>query len=372
MSKINLPILKKRKVEMTKKELYTIFKFILIWQGQRISFLILFITSLVKVRTLNLSQIAEGFETKADINSNYRRIQRFLKDFKLEYKKIAVLISKFLPEDKWVLCMDRTDWKFGSTPINLLFLSVACKGLAIPIFVTVLTKKGNSNFDERKDIMLKFIDLFGLEKIEFLACDREFIGEKWFKWLIDIDITFHIRIRENFLIPNTKGKLKHVKDFFRIIEFTRVMTKTFCNVKLKLIGKRLIDGEYLIIATNSHNPTLNEYRKRWKIELMFSAFKTRGFNFEDTKITEPDKLEKLIALLSIAFCWCYAVGEVRNESEPIKFREDLKTLSKSIFHYGLEFTRNAFLNPIHKSESIKFIFNVLSSYLLGSRSFVVE
>ena len=66
---------------MTQKELYTVFQSILQWHGQRISFLILFITSLVKVRTLNLSQVAEGFETKADIYSNYRRIQRFLKDF---------------------------------------------------------------------------------------------------------------------------------------------------------------------------------------------------------------------------------------------------------------------------------------------------
>ena len=357
---------------MNQRELYIILKDILNWHGQRVIFLMLFMTSLIKVKTLNLAQVAQGFETNAEIISNYRRIQRFLKDFKLDNKTVAILISRFLPDEKWVLCMDRTDWKFGCVPINLLFLSVACKGLAIPVFVTVLTKKGNSNTEERKELMLKFIQVFGLKRIDFLACDREFIGHDWFKWLIKRNIIFNIRIKENFLVPNSKGQFKNVKDFFREVESIRVMTKPLFGLKLRLIGQRLTDGEYLIIATNSEHPNLNDYAKRWKIELMFSAFKTRGFNFESTKITEPEKLEKLISLLSITFCWCYAIGEVRNEVEPIKFRDDLKTLSKSIFQHGLEFVRGALLNPTHKSHSIEISFNILLSYILRYRSFVVE
>ena len=357
---------------MNQRELYIILKDILHWHGQRVTFLMLFMTSLIKVKSLNLAQVAQGFETSTEITSNYRRIQRFLKDFKLEYRTVAILISSFLPDKKWVLCMDRTDWKFGCIPINLLFLSVACKGLAIPLFVTVLTKKGNSNTEERKELMLKFIQVFGLKRIDFLACDREFIGNDWFKWLIKMNIIFNIRIKDNFLVPNSKGQLKNVKVFFREVESVRVMTKPLFGLKLRLIGQRLIDGEYLIIATNSEHPNLNDYAKRWKIELMFSAFKTRGFNFESTKITEPEKLEKLISLLSITFCWCYAIGEVRNELEPIKFRDDLKTLSKSIFQYGLEFVRTSLLNPIYKSDYIKIAFDILFSYIIRQRSFVVE
>ncbi|MBC7475080.1 MAG: hypothetical protein H7263_12365 [Candidatus Sericytochromatia bacterium] len=147
---------------MNQRELHIILKDILHWHGQRVTFLILFMTSLIKVKTLNLAQVAQGFETNAEITSNYRIIQRFLKDFKLDNKTVAILISRFLPDEKWVLCIDRTDWKFGCIPINLLFLSLACKGLAIPVFVTVLTKKGNSNTEEGKELMVKFIQVFGL------------------------------------------------------------------------------------------------------------------------------------------------------------------------------------------------------------------
>ena len=96
--------------------------------------------------------------------------------------------------------MDRTEWKFGKVWINLLFLSVAVKGVSIPLFVNILNKKGNSNFEERKDIITKFINVFGSDKLSFLACDREFIGKECFNWLIEKNIIFNIRIKLYWII----------------------------------------------------------------------------------------------------------------------------------------------------------------------------
>ncbi len=36
--------------------------------------------------------------------------------------------------------------------------------------------------------------------------------------------------------------------------------------------------------------------------------KTSGFNLEDTHLTDIDRIEKLIAIVTIAFCWAYLVG----------------------------------------------------------------
>lgn len=38
---------------------------------------------------------------------------------------------------------------------------------------------------------------------------------------------------------------------------------------------------------------------------MFKAMKSGGFNFEDTHLTDPNRLAKLIALVSVAFLWVY-------------------------------------------------------------------
>src|SRR4051812_31777034 len=42
-------------------------------------------------------------------------------------------------------------------------------------------------------------------------------------------------------------------------------------------------------------------RRRWAIETLFAATKTRGFNFEDTHMIHPDRIGKLFAVLAVAF-----------------------------------------------------------------------
>src|SRR4051812_14445738 len=50
---------------------------------------------------------------------------------------------------------------------------------------------------------------------------------------------------------------------------------------------------------------LSDYRKRWGIECLFGDAKTRGFNIEDTHITNPDKLATLIVVIMLATIWAY-------------------------------------------------------------------
>ena len=53
------------------------------WQVARISFLALFLLALIKVKTVNLSELALGFGGKALKESNYKRLQRFFQGFEL-------------------------------------------------------------------------------------------------------------------------------------------------------------------------------------------------------------------------------------------------------------------------------------------------
>ena len=54
------------------------------------------------------------------------------------------------------------------------------------------------------------------------------------------------------------------------------------------------------------------YAMRWEIENLFQAFKGRGFNLEDTHLTDKNKIAKLIGLLCIAFVWIHKVGEYKD------------------------------------------------------------
>ncbi len=54
------------------------------WHGARLSFLALFLLALLKVKTVNLSELALGFEGKAQAASKYKRLQRFKWWFELD------------------------------------------------------------------------------------------------------------------------------------------------------------------------------------------------------------------------------------------------------------------------------------------------
>ena len=87
----------------------------------RIKFFGMFICALCKVQTVCFEKLAIAFETGAKAGSSLRRIQRFMADYMLDTDLIARLIFKMLPhKPPYRLAMDRTNWKFGQTNINVL------------------------------------------------------------------------------------------------------------------------------------------------------------------------------------------------------------------------------------------------------------
>ena len=86
------------------------------------------------------------------------------------------------------------------------------------------------------------------------------------------------------------------------------------------------------------------YKERWQIETAFRAMKTSGFNIEDTHLTDIERIEKLVAIVTIAFCWAYLVGIYLHEHEkPIRILNNGR-MAKSFFKYGLTFIASVLLN----------------------------
>lgn len=317
--------------------LKTLFGKHLNWHGSRITFLSLFIISMLQERTVNLTQISNGFATKGKKSGKVRRTEDFFRKFEINYDDIARLLSSFIDNiSKWTLTMDRTNWKIGKVNINILYLAVAYKSIAIPLFWSLLqikddtgelyTKRGNSSTEERIEIIDRFIKVFGVDRIEVLTGDREFIGRKWFKYLEEKGINFCIREKKSKLIKH-KGKYVAIKALFQDLklgEYHYFGIIEIYGTNLHLTGSRMQD-DYLIILSNYEAPKdeiLLTYSQRWEIETMFKAFKSQGFNLEDTHLTKKDRIEKLLALMAIAFVWSYISGEFFERVEPIKLKKN--------------------------------------------------
>jgi hypothetical protein len=107
---------------------------------------------------------------------------------------------------------------------------------------------------------------------------------------------------------------------------------------------RLQDNSLLTVISPSYTRTLiDDYAKRWGIETLFGIFKSRGFNLEDTHLTDSERLSRLFALLTIALCWAYRTGQWLSEPKPISLKKHGRK-AKSIFRYSFDYLRHLLLN----------------------------
>ena len=323
----------------------------------------------MKVRTVNLTQIAVAFPGKAKKESKYKRIQRFFQSTSFDYTIVAKFIVKLLgiKDELWKLSIDRTNWKFGKLNINILTLGIAYLGAAFPILWILLPKRGNSNTEERIKLIDRFIEIFGIDKIDCLTGDREFIGKKWFSYLIEKGIRFRLRIKENILVTNSRGIPVHAKTLFRFLKPGQYCVlagkRSVLGHELFIIGLKQSNGQYVILAADRDpEQAMSDYKTRWEIETLFGCLKTRGFNFESTHLIDTERIKKLVAVLAIAFCWCHITGEWARSQKPIKIKKHGRK-AISIFRFGLDVLREIVLNISEKMNDFKKMVGLLVKWI---------
>ncbi len=349
--------MKKIKVESKNTELISILN--TQFKGKvnlaRVKLIAMFICALCKVQTVNFEKLANAFDSKAQSASSLRRIQRFISGFVLDSDLIVKMIFRLLPEKKNLkLSIDRTNWKFGSININIFMLGVCYQGVAFPLLFKMLPKPGNSNTQERIDLVNRFISLFGTSCIDCILADREFVGDEWFEFLNFNRLRYYIRIRNNFkiFIPSKNEEVK-VNWLFNSLKINQFMHYP----KIVKIGGQLcyISGcktksregktELLIMASYNHpDQALLNYKDRWQIETCFKAMKTSRFDVEKTHLKDLQRIEKLVLLVMITFVWCYNIGIYLDRNiKPIKIKTHGRK-AKSLFKHGLSYIANALLN----------------------------
>jgi hypothetical protein len=331
------------------------------WNLARVKFFVLVISALCKVQTVGFEKLATAFDSNASTSSSLRRIQRFMAGYILDTDLIARLIFRLLPhKPPFRLAMDRTNWKFGQQNINVLVIAVVYHGVAFPLMFSMLPKFGNSNTAERIELLERFIRLFGIQALDCLTADREFVGEKWIKYLNDNSIRYHIRIRENFwVLQPHNGKLVKASWLFadlplngcRVNHRILYLNNQLCYLSASKVKNKEGKPELqVIISFNKPEDALEIYKERWQIETAFRALKTSGFNVEDTHLTDIERIEKLFALVIVAFTWAYLVGVyLHTYIKPIPIKKHGK-MAKSLFKHGLTYIASSLLNALFQDD----------------------
>lgn len=335
------------------------------WNKARIACLAQILQALICVRTVNLTQIALLFKTSAKQESSYRRIRRFFSNFSFDRTIIIpFFLALFCLKKELILILDRTNWKWGKSDINILLLSVAYKKISIPLYWSVSSHSGSSHTNDRKEVLKKVLEKIGSSRIQVFLADREFIGEEWFRFLKKQKIPFVIRIKGNTMAGG-------IRNFYQvpIIELWKNRGRASCikNHPVLIWGHLLYVSivqaknaeEPLIVASNKEfSDAITLYRRRWEIETLFGCLKTKGFRMEDTRLVSPERIEKLLFVVSIAFAWSYKIGLLKQEEAPPALKAHGR-LSRSFFRIGLDYLRWLFSVADAKNQWFRKVIMVL-------------
>jgi hypothetical protein len=314
----------------------------------RLETLCLIIVGMISARTVNLSHLASERAGTALIASTYRRLQRFFQYVRLGRDWAVPLIVHLLGlTGCWDLALDRTQWRIGAKDVNVLVLAAVTRRHRVPLMWTPLDKRGNSATDERVALLRRYLKVFEVSTIRRLLADREFIGCEWLEFLCENNIHFAIRLKENLRVTTEEGH-----ELTLLARLRRSRCRCFRarlgledgeaageRPLLNFAAKPLKDGEWLIVVSNRDaRQALQAYRKRWAIECLFGDAKTRGLNLEDTRLTDPRKLDLLLALVALALTWAGRAA-VTLLGPRMPKRKAHGHFAKSIFRTGFDEVR---------------------------------
>lgn len=120
---------------------------------------------------------------------------------------------------------------------------------------------------------------------------------------------------------------------------------------LYVSGQKLANGDYFIVGSLEYRLDLARiYQKRWQIETLFAAFKSRGFNLESSRVNRARRIKTLLFVLAIGLIWAIKTGSwliKEGKKIPLKrFKDKQEQKWKSVFRWGLDYLQNILLNNL--------------------------
>jgi hypothetical protein len=210
------------------------------------------------ITTANLRKLALALKGSVKPASNYRRIQRFLSDYAVDFRALGRLLVHLLPQQPpYVVVVDRTEWHFGRAPVNVLTVGIAHRGISFPIAFAALPAGGGSSADEQIEVLERFLRVVEPAQVKAVqvkekVADREFIGAQWLCHLKARKIPFVVRLRSDRCVGRSRqGPALRVCTFpctLRVGQTRRLKGKRFyyrsdgSAVDVEVVMRRLAYG----------------------------------------------------------------------------------------------------------------------------------
>lgn len=269
-------------------------------------------------RSSHLPQIAGKLPWGQPRKSRVQRLERWLKNGAivgpLWYRPFAQGLLARWAGQPILLVIDRTDLDDGQ---YLLYVAVACHGRALPVLWTEVGHTGATDATLQWQLLAQVQPLLPPDSPVYLLGDREF-GSVGLLQLLRQHTPWHwrLRLRANVWVQLPDTTWLQLRDLSLEPE-QPVSLGPVRLTKHAAWGPVYVvaywDGhsdEPLYVAVDAPQQTsaVTDYGRRMGIDEMFSDFKTRGFNIQKTRLTDPQRLNRLLLALALTYVFVLQLG----------------------------------------------------------------
>jgi hypothetical protein len=171
-------------------------------------------------------------------------------------------------------------------------------GRALPLIWVAEEGSANIGFAKQKHLLEQVLAWIPKGAKVMLLADRFYPSADLFRWLVDHDWQYRLRLKGNLLADpgfgdkTTTGKLLPPETVERYLSNVRLFGKNPIMTHIGILHEAGHDESWMI-AMNC-TPTraaVLDYGSRWAIEPTFSDFKSRGFDLEDSQLIHADRID---------------------------------------------------------------------------------
>lgn len=275
------------------------------------------VAALLEARKPGLAEIAARLPlktTRSDMREQWLR--RLLKNELLDPFEVMQPFARMELEkaasagQTIFLQMDQTD--LGDR-FAVLMLALRVGGRSLPLLWKVESGAANIGFDGQQELLDRLLGWIPVGAQVMLLADRFYPSAKLLQWLKAKGWKYRLRLKGNLLVDVGRPDVETIADLAAgVTHRFEPQALLFASMESTAIGILHEEGhpEPWIIAMDCqpNRASVMDYSQRWGIEPMFSDYKSRGFNLEDTHLEDPDRLDRMMLFMALAMYWCTDVG----------------------------------------------------------------
>jgi len=320
-------------------------------QDSHIHALALMMTGLIRSKSSNFDEIGRksGQPSRAKFPSRVKLIHRFNKNEPVTYQ------THFLPFiERVIASLGLTEFRLSidSSKVGrncwLLVIGLVYKKRVIPLaWLVSKGSKGHSGLDKQLELLNQVAALLPVGTLVILTGDAEFDGTGVLEWLKSHpDWHYAVRTAKNITVSTDPqadefalSDLRPASAQAKFLSGVRFTQPQVGPVNIAILWDETEQEHfYLVTDADTLAQAQKWYRRRYRIETLFSDSKSRGFGLDKSGLRHPERLARLVIAVFLAYIWMIVIvqspptNRTLISQNVIKISENQRSSASSAFY----------------------------------------